>query len=556
MSSELATKQDWCHIVLPLMQEAPVPMRARARGSVSLKDVLLDPDKQLPSGTIIKVWYALLQFADAVHGIGQQVIRAHLGAWIVKPPNRSDTNAQTRSIGLTHLADKGTNTIDELSGEVWLAAEADLALFSAGVPLPDNLGIDRYAAPEARAGTVVSPAADVYLAARVTLDLLTGRPVAVTHEDVTDILAVLRLFRADLPTAVLMTLERCLSKDPAERPPTPNVAAEKLAQAVAEELAACKAPWKRFALNPDRTGPYFGAYRRIALGLRKQEEAAGTFLDVTAAHDDDLLFEPLDEDFIVAAVFDGVSKTDIGSGAIAAASAKNGLMDYLTDAVKRSHQNGAYPESTWSASDRFAWLKKLAIDGLRKAHVKITKYVRKEFARELRSGRITPQTTATVALIQGDFAVVAWVGDSPAFLVGPEGAVRLTAAQTAGSLSLVKAGLESARTLENPAALSASLGSLSLATNEIAVKVTPLRLREDVLLVLGTDGVLAFVGDDEQGCVRFLEESGREALKSKHAPVDRTRKLFMALWDESSRRESHDDRTLVVFAADFVASDE
>src|SRR5581483_1992979 len=138
--AEQATRADWCCITLPGPDAPPTPFPARLRGSVSLKDVLLDRDRQPPPGTSIKIWYAMLLFVGATHQAGQQVIRPHLGAWVVKLPNRRETAAQTRAIGLTRLADQGACGIDDLPGEVFLAADPNLPLFPAGEPLPEDFG--------------------------------------------------------------------------------------------------------------------------------------------------------------------------------------------------------------------------------------------------------------------------------------------------------------------------------------------------------------------------------------------------------------------------------
>ena len=87
------------------------------------------------------------------------------------------------------------------------------------------MGTARYLSPEQASGGTATPASDIYSLGAVLYELLTGQPaferptpVATAMAHVNDPVQPIREVRPEVPSDLAALVERCLAKDPADRP--------------------------------------------------------------------------------------------------------------------------------------------------------------------------------------------------------------------------------------------------------------------------------------------------------------------------------------------------
>jgi serine/threonine protein phosphatase PrpC len=406
--------------------------------------------------------------------------------------------------------------------------------------LTDLGPIDRCAAPEAVEGGIVAPAADVYLAAAHALALLTAGPVQVTCDDVPLVLGALALFRRDLTPRLIALLHRCLDRDPDARPATPRDAFRLLREAVSQDLR-------------DR-----GRSRRLIVPFAARTEPGARPLSSTSAGPDELHEPRANQDrflcrsglrggLVALAVLDGVSTTDIGTGEFAAESARQALEAALGD-VWEDRWKPAGPEKTF---DRLA---RASLDAINHAHCTLIGRVFEEFGDRLEAGARTPVTTCTLALIQGEFAVVTWTGDSPAYLVRRDRVAPLTAPTSAGNLAM-RDGHSANAYLEHhaPRQVAWPLGAFKYINEyEYEAQDVPtlwqvgLRLEPGDFLLLASDGVGDYLAAAARDRDAFLRESAGAASDVAADPEGACRRLLDLVFRRAVESGSPDDMTLIV----------
>jgi serine/threonine protein phosphatase PrpC len=245
-------------------------------------------------------------------------------------------------------------------------------------------------------------------------------------------------------------------------------------------------------------------------------------------------------------VADGVSTADLGSGSVAA--------EELVQLIGTSdYGRTSFAEAVSACvADPQEWVRRATAyldDLLRRAHQQIVKRTN-SLARE-RSGHPIAKhpmsTTATLAFVFGDQAVVGWVGDSPAWIYSPgRGLVsRVTVAQNVGRESEF-----SFDSNDKNAALTQTVGGCDFSSVERKYTPAPLRpefvtVQLDVgdLVILGSDGVvdgIAAVPDPENEAT-FTAEVRRLGTEKK--PLNQ---LVRDLIDPAEKGLSHDNISLVV----------
>jgi serine/threonine protein phosphatase PrpC len=245
-------------------------------------------------------------------------------------------------------------------------------------------------------------------------------------------------------------------------------------------------------------------------------------------------------------VADGVSTADLGSGSVAAEEIIQliGTSEYGRTAFSDAVSGCVVDPGGWARRAQ-----ELLEGLLRKAHHQTVKRTN-SLARE-RPGRSVAEhpmsSTATLAFVFGDQAIVGWVGDSPAWIYSPTRGVvsRVTAAQNLGRESDFR--FEPAR--EN-ASLTQTVGGCDF--SPVDRKYVPASLRPEFvtvqldvgdLLILGSDGVVdgieAASGPDNEA--KFIAEVRRQGGEKK--PLNRLVRNLIAPAEEGS---SHDNITLVV----------
>jgi serine/threonine protein phosphatase PrpC len=246
-------------------------------------------------------------------------------------------------------------------------------------------------------------------------------------------------------------------------------------------------------------------------------------------------------------VADGVSTADLGTGSIAAEEIHQlvALSRYGLPAFEAAvSQCVAQPRDWPRVAEEFLR------DLLRRAHARVLKRtVALAADRPVGSppSRNPMSSTATVAFVLGDQAVIGWIGDSPAWVRSPSRDifVRITTAQNVGREQEFSFSSES-----SGAALTQTIGGCDY--SEVDRKYIAARLRPEFvtvqlmpgdLLILGSDGVVDGIGgsSDRDNETRFATEVcvGTEGKK----PLNR---LVRDLIDPAENGSSHDNITLVV----------
>jgi serine/threonine protein phosphatase PrpC len=245
-------------------------------------------------------------------------------------------------------------------------------------------------------------------------------------------------------------------------------------------------------------------------------------------------------------VADGVSTADLGSGSVAAEELVQliGTSDYGRRALVEAVSDCEAETGAWARRAQ-VFLDEL----LRRAHFQIVKRAN-SLARE-RAGRVVAQhpmsTTATLAFVFGDQAVIGWVGDSPAWIYSPaRGLVsRITAAQNVGRESEFRF-----EPTGGNAALTQTVGGCDFAPTERKYVPAPLRpefvtvqLEVGDLVILGSDGVVDGIeaAPGPQNEARFTGEVRRLGAEKK--PLNR---LVRDLITPAEEGLGHDNITLVV----------
>lgn len=177
--------------------------------------------------------------------------------------------------------------LTEVHGELWPSAIAvspeGVGIVPSGVT--DRTRYGQYAAPERILGKPATEASDVFSLAAILFHALTGRPPFRGSTPSEVMLAAcadkpieLSSLRPDVPTELAAVIQKALSRDPSQRPPSANALAELLTRAIPSD----KFPGKRILVADDETSLrefYTGIASRI--GVEADVVASGR--DVIAA---------------------------------------------------------------------------------------------------------------------------------------------------------------------------------------------------------------------------------------------------------------------------------
>ena len=245
-------------------------------------------------------------------------------------------------------------------------------------------------------------------------------------------------------------------------------------------------------------------------------------------------------------VADGVSTADLGSGSVAAEE----VVQLIGTSVYG--QKAFIDAAEVCAADPKGWARHASNfldDLLRRAHAQIVKRTN-SFAREQvgrPAARHPMSTTATLAFVFGDQAVIGWVGDSPAWIHSPtRGLVcRVTTAHNVGRESAFR--FEST---EEPAALTQTVGGCDFSSAER--KYVPASLQPDFVTVQLDVGDLVILGSD--GAVDGIDAASapenelkfKGAVRRLHAEKKPLKRLVRDLVTLAEDGRSHDNITLVV----------
>jgi serine/threonine protein phosphatase PrpC len=246
-------------------------------------------------------------------------------------------------------------------------------------------------------------------------------------------------------------------------------------------------------------------------------------------------------------VADGVSTADLGTGSIAAEEIHQliAMSRYGLPAFEEAVCRCVADPRDWSRTAE-DFLKNL----MRRAHTRVVKRTT-ELAGERSVGdppaRNPMSSTATVAFVLGDQAVVGWIGDSPAWVHSAERDVfvRVTTAQNVGREQEFSFSPESSGT-----ALTQTIGGCDYSDVDrkyVAARIKPefvtVQLAPGDLLMIGSDGVVDGIGgsSDRDNEARFSAEVRDRARENK--PLYR---LVRDLIDPAENGASHDNITLVV----------
>lgn len=241
-----------------------------------------------------------------------------------------------------------------------------------------------------------SPTTDVYAGAVLLLEALLGRPWP-RNIPASRAIPYLRMVIPLLPPAAVAPLDAALHPD---GPARPRNGLEWLAlwqaAAVAEE-------------NRNYAARNHGA--RLQIGY---DSHIGRMKVLLTQTNQDSVFVSTKGALSLLVVCDGISTANAGSGDVASSIASHVIANLWEQALPRLVQAG--PSEIRDFLDR----------ALRMANTAVCEAALRFAGGDL-DGRVPMGTTATVAIAQGNWMSLAWLGDSRAYLVGPYGASLLTA---------------------------------------------------------------------------------------------------------------------------------
>jgi serine/threonine protein phosphatase PrpC len=246
-------------------------------------------------------------------------------------------------------------------------------------------------------------------------------------------------------------------------------------------------------------------------------------------------------------VADGVSTADLGTGSIAAEEIHQlvGHSEHGLPAFEEAVARCVTDSRAWSRHAE-AFLGNLLL----RAHARVLKrtiLLAKDRPRGSPPARHPMSSTATVAFILGDQAVIGWVGDSPAWVHSPARGifVRVTTAQNVGREQ--EFSFSSRR---SDAALTQTIGACDYSREDckyVAARIRPefvtVQLAPGDLLLLGSDGLVDGIGagSGQENETRFAAEVRRVAGQKKAL-----NRLARNLIDPAENGSSHDNITVVV----------
>lgn len=308
---------------------------------------------------------------------------------------------------------------------------------------------------------------DVYAGAVVVIESLIGRewprrlPAGL-------VLPYLRHVSPALPPSALAPLSAALHAHPGHRPANASewlVLWERAIEAEERRTQASLDPAARLRLGYDS---HIGRVKLLS----------------TQTNQDALLLQSRDGvDLIV--VCDGISTATAGSGDIASSIAAHVIAGMWEQSLPRLRE--ADIDETWAFLDR----------ALRTANRAVCEAATRLAGGSL-EGKIPMGTTVVTAVVRGNRAALAWLGDSRAYLVGPYGPAQLTADQNqAGERFTAWVGEQERNWDPNGFALVGYLGHFdglgqpdALPPSHAAFTLLP-----GERLLLCTDGVTDYIGE-------------------------------------------------------------
>lgn len=328
-----------------------------------------------------------------------------------------------------------------------------------------------------------SLASDVYAASVLLLEALLGRP---WPRDIPAHRAIpyLRSCIPLLPPSALAPLDAGLHPDPRQRPPSALAwLASWQSAAVAEETRGYAAP------RPEA---------RLQLGY---DSHVGKLKLLLTQTNQDALYVSTKGPLSLMVVCDGISTANAGSGDVASSIASHVIANLWEQALPRL--------ANASSSEIRDFLDR----ALRMANTAVCEAALRYAGGNL-DGRVPMGTTIVVAIVQGNFVHLAWLGDSRAYLVGPYGASLLTADENQAGERLKAWHLDLVDEWD-PAgyALVGYLGHFNELTRPEALPAhhAAFVINEGERLVLCTDGITDYIGEAHPEVAQELLHHARRA---------------------------------------------
>jgi len=358
-----------------------------------------------------------------------------------------------------------------------------------------------------------SPASDVYAASVLLLEALMGRPWP-RNLPASRAIPYLRTAIPLLPPSALAPLDAGLHPNPAERPAN---GLEWLAR------------WQTAAVTEEsRSYAARSATVRLQVGF---DTHIGRMKVLLTQTNQDCLFIASKGPLSLLMVCDGISTANAGTGDVASSIACHVVANLWEQALPRLASAG--PGDLREFLDR----------SLRMANTAVCEAALR-FAGGNLDGRVPMGTTATLAVVHGNWVSLAWLGDSRAYLVGPYGASLVTADENQAGERL-KAWHLNFLDAWDPAgfALVGYLGHFNelLRPEAIPAQHSAFTLLPGERLAICSDGVTDYIGETHPEVARIIatlvtQEEPDEAagslirLANKGGGGDNATCLVASLW--------------------------
>jgi serine/threonine protein phosphatase PrpC len=315
---------------------------------------------------------------------------------------------------------------------------------------------------------------DIYLAGSFLIELILGRKLP-THLPPRVFIPYLRQIRPQLTTRLLGPLSQAVAQEPELRPED----AQSWLMAL-EEVAALEKTPASPSLRPKLSYDSHIGHKKLQHSQINQ----------------DSLFAQVHENFALAIVCDGVSRAEIGTGDKASRIATRTVSELWTHSV-HSLISAPWPEVTNFLQRAIAT-----------ANIAVTNATVQQL-QGARSDRVPMASTIVAAICRGNRVSLSWLGDSRAYIVGPNGACLLTADHQTAAHQIADWRLDDDGELPGLAtSLSRYLGSNLEFTSPMTLDVQSLDccLASEERLVLCSDGVSGYLADEDAAAERILAD--------------------------------------------------
>jgi serine/threonine protein phosphatase PrpC len=319
-----------------------------------------------------------------------------------------------------------------------------------------------------------NPYDDIYRAATVLLEVLLGRELP-AHLPPRVFLPYLRQLRPMLAARLLGPLSQALAQDPALRPEDGSDWLALLESAEQHEKTAVNTQ-----LKPELSYDSHIGHKKLQHSQVNQ----------------DSLFAQTNGNFALAVICDGVSRCEIGSGDKASRIATRTVSELWT------HAPDSLANSPWA--EVVSFLQR----AIATANIAVTNATIRE-ASSTSAHKAPMASTLVAAICRGNQVSVSWLGDSRAYIVGPNGACLVTADHQSAANQIANWQSGADNELEAlSTCLSRYLGANLELTSPMTLDVQSLQfcLASDERLVLCSDGVSGYLADEDAAAEGILAD--------------------------------------------------